>query len=67
MFMVLHSDVQKKCQDEIHENIGTKPPSMDDIPNLPYIAATIMEIQRMSLTAPGTLQHKLRTDQGSID
>ena len=62
MFMVLHPAIQEKCQKEIMDKIGTRPPLMDDMPNLPFITATLMEIQRIALVAPGSLQHKLKSD-----
>ena len=62
MFMVLNPTIQEECQKEIMDKIGTRPPLMDDMPNLSYIIATLMEIQRISLVAPGSLQHKLKSD-----
>ena len=35
---------------------------MDDIQNLPYVMATVMEIQRMANVAPGSLPHYLMKD-----
>ena len=62
MFMTLYPDVQKKCQKEISDQIGTRPPTMDDSPSLPYVMATLMEIQRLSIVAPGSLAHVLKKD-----
>ena len=59
MYMALHPEVQKKCQYEINENIGTRPPTMDDSKYLPYVNATLMGIQRLSVVAPVDLQHVL--------
>ena len=57
--MTLNPEVQKKVQAEIHTNIGTRSPTMDDIHILPYVMATLMEIQRLGLIAPGSLLHTL--------
>ena len=62
LFMALHSKVQDTCQAEIYEQIGSRPPSMDDAQNLPYVMATLMEIQRMAMVAPGSLPHILMND-----
>ena len=35
---------------------------MDDIQNLPYVMAAVMEIQRMANVAPGSLPHYLMKD-----
>ena len=57
--MALNPEVQKKVQAEIHSNIGTRSPTMDDTHTLPYVMATLMEIQRLGLIAPGSLLHTL--------
>ena len=53
--MALHPDVQAKCQEEIREEIGSRPPNMDDLSKLTYVLATLNEIQRLSIVAPGKL------------
>jgi len=60
--MALFPKVQEKCFSEINEVIGTKPPSIEDMPKLTYIMATCMEIQRYSLVAQATLSHRLTQD-----
>ena len=62
LFITLHYKVQEKCQAEIYEQIGTRPPSMDDMQNLPYVLATLMEIQRIAMVAPGSIPHTLIKD-----
>ena len=62
MLMALHPDVQKKCQNELDETLGEKPPTMDDMNNLNYIMATINEIMRFSMVAEGSLPHRLTKD-----
>ena len=60
--MSLNLEVQAKCQNELNEVIGDKTPTIDDMNNLPYIMATLMEIQRYSLVAQGSLPHSLLQD-----
>ena len=57
--MALHLDVQQKCQAEIDEKIGSRPPTIEDVPNLPYVMASLMETQRLSIMAPASLPHYL--------
>ena len=59
LFMTIHPNVQSQCKAEIFEQIGSRPPCIDDVQKLPYVMATIMEVQRMSLVAPGSLPHYL--------
>ena len=40
----------------------TRPPKIEDIQNLPYVMATLMEIQRRGVTAPASLPHYLMKD-----
>ena len=61
--MTLNPEIQKKVQAEIHSNIGPRSPTMDDVHSLPYVMATIMEIQRLGVIAPGSLIHILLKDQ----
>ena len=62
MLMALHSEVQIKCQKELDEFLGDKPPTIDDMSSLNYIMATIMEITRFSAVAPSSLPHRLLQD-----
>ena len=62
MFMALHPDVQDKCQVEISDQIGSRYPTIEDMKDLPYVMATLNEIQRVSMVAPGTLPHILMQD-----
>ena len=47
---------------EIFEQIGTRSPTSDDIKKVPYVMATLMEIQRVSVVAPASLPHTLMSD-----
>ena len=62
MLMALHPEVQEKCQKEIDEVLGSKSPTIEDINELTYVMATIMEIQRYSVIAQGSLPHYLQED-----
>ena len=50
--MLNYPDVMKRCQAEIDDVLGEKTPSMKDKLCLPYVEATLMEIQRMISVAP---------------
>ncbi|XP_064642432.1 cytochrome P450 2U1-like [Lineus longissimus] len=53
LYLITHPDVQKKVQTEIDENVGkSELPSFKDRTKLPYTAATILEVQRVSSVAP---------------
>ena len=62
LYMALHPRVQEKCQSEIEERIGSRPPTIDDVPHLPYVMAALMETQRVSIMAPASLPHYLTKD-----
>merc|ERR1719369_774097 len=60
--MALHPNIQKKCQAEIDDKIGSRLPTIEDVPNLPYVMANLMETQRLSIMAPASLPHYLTKD-----
>ena len=62
MFMILNPNVQEKCQAEINDQIGTRSPSIEDPKDLPYVMATLLEIQRLAKVSPGSLPHILMKD-----
>ena len=62
MFMALHPEVQARCQKELDEVLGSKPPTIVDMNRLNYIMATLMEIQRCAVVARGSLPHYLLQD-----
>merc|ERR1711923_315859 len=43
LYMALYPKIQKKCQAEIEDKIGSRPPTMDDAPHLPFVMACVME------------------------
>ena len=47
IYMLNHPDVMKRCQAEIDDVLGQKPPSMKDKTLMPYVEATLLELQRM--------------------
>lgn len=58
-----YPDVQENCFREIQENIGTsKRPSMADMPNLPYVEATITELARFANIVPAGVPHAISRD-----
>ena len=59
LFMTIYPKVQEKCQTEIQEFIGSNAPVINDVHKLPYVMATLMEVQRMAMVAPGSLPHIL--------
>ena len=59
MLMSLHPEVQTKCQKEVDNNLGEKLPTIDEMNNLPYIVATLMEVQRFSAVGQTSLPHRL--------
>ncbi|KAF8314247.1 cytochrome P450 [Clavulina sp. PMI_390] len=51
--MILHPKVQKKAQEELDNVVGhDRLPTVDDIPNLPYLEAVIKEVFRWQPVAP---------------
>ena len=59
MLMALHPEVQTRCQTELDEILGEKPLTIDEMSQLDYIMATLMEIQRFSVVAQSSLPHRL--------
>ncbi|CAH2300797.1 cytochrome P450 2U1 [Pelobates cultripes] len=58
LYMCLHTDIQKKVQDEIDTVIGRdRPPSLTDKTHMPFTEATIMEVQRMTTVVPLSVPH----------
>ncbi|XP_033110808.1 cytochrome P450 2D6-like [Anneissia japonica] len=57
LYLVNYPDVQNKLQQEIDEILGQeKRPAWDDRHSMPYLEATIMEVQRLSNVIPITLR-----------
>ncbi|XP_053383762.1 cytochrome P450 2J4-like [Mercenaria mercenaria] len=62
LYMQEYPDIQKKCQEEIFEKCGDKVVTWADRSSLPYIEATLLEIQRMANIAPMSVPHTTEVD-----
>ena len=62
MHLALNPEVQDKCYQEIQSLGSEKQPSSEDSARLPYVKATLMEIQRISRVGQGSLIHRLTKD-----
>ncbi|KAF9483149.1 cytochrome P450 [Pholiota conissans] len=61
--MVLHPDIQKRCQEELDSVIGPdRLPVVADRDNLPYLSATMKELMRWQPVSPLALPHRLIKD-----
>ena len=61
--MALFPDVQKKAQDELDRVVDPdRLPEFDDLDNMPYIRATIMEAMRWMPVIPCGLPHAVIQD-----
>jgi len=57
LYMIEYPDCQRRCQEEIAEQLGNKPISWADRGKLPFVEATLLEIQRMANIAELSLPH----------
>ncbi|XP_076083135.1 cytochrome P450 2H1-like [Mytilus galloprovincialis] len=58
LYMIKYPDVQKKCRNQILEVIGEdRQPVVKDKDNIPYVMATLQEVQRISTIAPLSVPH----------
>merc|ERR1711915_668606 len=48
LYLTLHQDVQERCYEEISTVLGSRKANVSDMPSLPYVQATIAEIQRVA-------------------
>nr|KAG5691724.1 hypothetical protein BaRGS_010227 [Batillaria attramentaria] len=63
LYMVRFPEVQERCYQELLEHVGReRTPNLDDRTHLPYLQATIMEIQRHADVGPFAMAHGLATD-----
>ncbi|XP_055327652.1 cytochrome P450 18a1-like [Paramacrobiotus metropolitanus] len=63
LYISLNSDIQSRLQQELDAVVGTeRRPTMDDLPNLPYMEATICEVLRKSSVAPLGSPHAASED-----
>ena len=57
LYLTLHPEVQQRCREEIQEVVGEGRLAVAHLPSLPYLQATIAEVQRVSRVAPLSLPH----------
>ena len=63
LYLIHHPDVQTKCQKELDEVVGAnRQVAQADRDSLPYLDATIHEVQRLSSIAPLGLVHAPNQD-----
>ncbi|KAK6173993.1 hypothetical protein SNE40_017353 [Patella caerulea] len=63
LFMILHLDVQKKCQEEIASVVGdSRMIGWSDKSKLPYNEATLLEVQRIASIVPMAIPHTTEKD-----
>ncbi|XP_023931748.1 cytochrome P450 2J6-like, partial [Lingula anatina] len=63
LYLLSNPDVCEKIHAELEEVVGnTRRPSLADRPHLPYVNATLMEIQRCNYIGPLSLPHKAIRD-----
>ncbi|KAL4249132.1 cytochrome P450 family protein [Abortiporus biennis] len=62
--MAQYPDVQKRAQAEIdaHLNLDKLPSQLDDVQDLPYLRALLMEVLRVRATVPLGVPHRLTQD-----
>jgi len=61
LYLTIHQDIQERCRQEVQTVVGGGRTSVADLPNLPFLAATIAEVQRISRVAPFSLPHLTTT------
>jgi len=57
LYLTIHQDVQQRCRQEILSVLGGSRCKVSQLPSLPYVQATIMEVQRVARVAPMSLLH----------
>ena len=62
LFMTEHPDIQERCFKEINDVVGDKYIDYADRVKLPFIEATILEIQRLANVVPLAIQHSTNND-----
>ncbi|XP_050415839.1 cytochrome P450 2D3 [Patella vulgata] len=65
LYMILHTEVQKKCQEEIDSVVGdSRMVGWSDKSKMPYNEATLLEVQRIANAVPTTAPHT--TDKDAV-
>ena len=57
--MSLAPDVQRKAQSELDSVLGSRLPTMDDLPSFPYLQAVLLETMRWCPITPTGVAHRL--------
>ncbi|XP_002738774.1 cytochrome P450 2U1-like [Saccoglossus kowalevskii] len=57
LYMITYPNIQKRIQKELFDVLGDRLPTIDDKPKLPFVEATIMEVQRSASVLPLTMPH----------
>ncbi|KAL4259437.1 cytochrome P450 family protein [Pleurotus pulmonarius] len=60
--MLLYPEVQKKAQQEVDSFTRSALPSFEDLPNMPYVQATMLEVLRWQSVLPLGIAHRLTMD-----
>lgn len=60
--MICHEEAQKRAQDEILSVLGNRPPTLSDMPRLPYLRAIIRETMRWKPNVPTGVAHEAEQD-----
>ncbi|PIO74544.1 unspecific monooxygenase [Teladorsagia circumcincta] len=61
-YLLYHPSVQKKCYDEIYQVFGNEQPCYARRKQLPYVEATIAELQRITNVLPWAIPHRTMED-----
>ena len=68
LLMALHPEVQKKAQEEIDSITGggQRMVALEDRPNMPYIRAMLLEIERWHVVVPMSKFPPVKRNQSSL-
>lgn len=58
LYMLLYPEVQKKAQEEIDRVVGSRSPTLNDRPNMPYIEAIVLESVRVFMGRTFSIPHR---------
>ncbi|KAL6736123.1 hypothetical protein Aduo_006509 [Ancylostoma duodenale] len=61
-YLLYHPTVQKKCYDEIYKVFGDEQPCYARRKQLPYVEATLAELQRVTNVLPWAIPHRTMED-----
>ncbi|XP_013394794.1 cytochrome P450 2U1 [Lingula anatina] len=58
LLLLVHGDVQEKVHEELDSEIGSRRITLSDRSKLPYVQATLLEIQRFACVTPVAVAHR---------